>query len=275
MNQRPLLTEMKRLARSACPTPALLWLEARYLERHGEKELGIVRHLCMPHRDAIDVGANSGAYIHFMRRHARRVHAFEPIPWLADQIGEKFQSRVTVHCMALSRSRGFASLRIPIVQGQAVTGLSSLADTAMSRYAAHRRLEVPMAPLDAVYHDEAGFMKIDVEGHEEAVLDGARQMLQRCQPRLLVEIEERHAPGAISRVSRLLAEYGYEGFFIRGGRLLPIGRFDAGAMQRPEDVSDIATANSDRYVNNFLFLAPESREAVLGSINRDLVRRRA
>jgi FkbM family methyltransferase len=275
MKQRRLLpTGIKRLARSVCPTPALLWLETRYLERHGERELGTVRHLCAPNRDAIDVGANVGSYLHFMCRYARRVHAFEPIPWLAERIKQTFGSRVTTHCLALSRTSGIARLRIPVVRGEAVTGLSSLADTPMARYDEHRPLDVPTAPLDAVYRGDAGFMKIDVEGHEEAVLDGAQEMLSRCRPRLLIEIEERHAPGAIARVSQHLARLDYAGFFILGPDLLPISRFDAGTMQRLEDVLDITEMSPARYVNNFLFLPLEGCQQTVASITRDLARHR-
>src|SRR5262249_23752899 len=96
----------RRLVRSVCPQPLLTWREARYLMTHGELELRLVKHLCRPEEDAIDVGAHEGAYIHFMRRHARRVYAFEPIPWLAERIARKFPSKVVVNTLALSHEHG-------------------------------------------------------------------------------------------------------------------------------------------------------------------------
>ncbi len=36
------------------------------------------------------------------------------------------------------------------------------------------------------------FMKIDVEGYEPTVLDGAEKTLEECRPTLLLEIEQRH-----------------------------------------------------------------------------------
>ena len=77
------------------------------------------------------------------------------------------------------------------VDGVTVTGCSTVSPTASATYPDHRAIEVPMATLDSSYEGEVGFIKIDVEGHEQAVLDGAVQTIRRCRPRLLVEIDER------------------------------------------------------------------------------------
>src|SRR5260370_39426524 len=82
-------------------------------------------------------------------------------------------------------------------------------------------------------------MKIDVEGHEEAVLDGARKTLARCRPRVLVELDERLAPGAIERATEFFRAQGYAGYFIFQRQLLPIVRFDRHVMQRPENLPDL------------------------------------
>ena len=49
-----------------------------------------------------------------------------------------------------------------------------------------------MRRLDDLALGDVGFVKIDVEGHELAVLRGAAETLQRNRPPLLVEAEERH-----------------------------------------------------------------------------------
>jgi hypothetical protein len=46
---------------------------------------------------------------------------------------------------------------------------------------------VPIARLDAVIDQDVAFVKIDVEGHELNVLNGAIELLERCQPVFLVE----------------------------------------------------------------------------------------
>ena len=249
--------------RGLCPKSLLLWREARYFEKHGERELHLMRQLCARDRDAIDVGANEGSYIHFMKRYARRVYAFEPVPWLADALARKFAPRVVVRNIALSRESGTAVLRIPLVGGAPVTGLASLGSAAAAADG-FEEIEVPTRPLDEVFAGDAGFLKIDVEGHEEAVLDGAARTIARCRPRLLVEIEENREPGALGRIRAFLRRFNYRGYFLHDRAVWTVEAFDADTMQRPADIADFhgdaARADFDRYVNNFLFLADEEAE---------------
>ena len=68
------------------PAGVLNWREARFYGRYGEVELHLLEFLCRRDRDAIDVGANDGSYVHYLRRHARQVIAFEPMPSLANAL---------------------------------------------------------------------------------------------------------------------------------------------------------------------------------------------
>jgi FkbM family methyltransferase len=117
-----------------------------------------------------------------MRRYARHVFAYEPMPSLAQVLREKFPRRVTVEAMALSDSSGTVELRSPVVNGVVVTGCSTISDEAAATYPGLRAVEVPMERLDSVYRGNVGFIKIDVEGHEQAVLDGAIEIIRRCRP---------------------------------------------------------------------------------------------
>jgi len=270
-----LLRRTKAAVRGLCPKPLLLWREARYFEKHGERELRLLRHLCMRDRDAIDVGANVGTYIHFMKRHARRVYAFEPVPWLAEALVRKFAPRVVVRPIALSREAGTAVLRIPVVGGMRVTGLASLAGAAASGDG-FEEIEVATRPLDEVFAGDVGFIKIDVEGHEEAVLDGAARTIARCRPRLLVEIEESRTPGALARIRAFLRRFNYRGYFLHGRAVWTVEAFDAETMQRAADIADFRAGavrmDFDRYVNNFLFLADEEAELLRARLESTLRR---
>ena len=46
--------------------------------------------------------------------------------------------------------------------------------------------------IDLERFSNVGFIKIDVEGHEHAVLEGATKTIKRNMPNLLVEMEEKH-----------------------------------------------------------------------------------
>src|SRR5688500_7714415 len=83
--------EARQALRAGCTQALLNWREARFYGRYGEVELHLLEFLCHRDKDAIDVGANDGSYVHYLRRHARRVIAFEPMPSLADALRAKFR----------------------------------------------------------------------------------------------------------------------------------------------------------------------------------------
>ena len=261
--------------RSICPQPVLNWREAQYYGRYGEVELHLLDFLCDRDRDAIDVGANEGSYIHFMRGCSRHVLAFEPIPFLAAALARKFRRGVTIRALALSRTPGVAILRIPVVDGVVVSGCATLSAAVRANYADCHEISVPTAPLDALYSGDVGFIKIDVEGHEEAVLDGARDTLSRCRPKLLVEALDHYSPGCVNRIAAFFRRLDYRGYFIYKHRLLPIDRFDRQVMQRREDFPKLAAGletrgRFDRFVYNFLYFPASTPDLTLRQIEARL-----
>jgi FkbM family methyltransferase len=244
--------------RAVLPWPMFALCEELYLR--------MVKHLCQPNRDSIDIGANIGTYLHAMKRHSRQVYAFEPVPWLAQLLAKKFGQQVVIENVALSRDSGTAVLHIPIVEGALVTGLSTLSDD-LARQALHQDVLVETRPLDDVYSGNVGFIKVDVEGHEYSVLQGARRTVARWRPRVLVEAEERHEPGSVRRVQAFFYSLGYQGYFVRQRRLARIEDFDPERMQRSEDIADytlgVPRARFERYINNFLFLPPNEPSSTL------------
>jgi FkbM family methyltransferase len=254
--------------RSLCPQPLLNWREARFYGRYGEVELHLLEFLCHRDRDAIDVGANDGSYVHFMRRHARRVIAFEPMPSLAGALAHKFRHGVQIEALALSDREGTVALHSPVVDGVTVTGCSTVSPTASATYGGHRAIEVPMTTLDSFYEGDVGFIKIDVEGHQQAVLDGAVQTIRRCRPRMLVEFEERLSPGGLDLGKAYFNALDYKGYFVHAGRLEPIARFLPEKMQDPANLPDLTASLEQRqrfgrYIYNFIFLPREEPEETL------------
>ena len=267
-DKRSLIAQLKAGLRAVCPRPVLMWREAQYFKNHGEFELGFMAHLCRPAQDAIDVGANEGSYVHFMRRYARQVYAFEPVPWLAERLRDKFRSGVIVRGVALSDGAGRARLRIPVIGGELITGLSSLDSPASGTEM--REFEVETAALDDIYAGDLGFIKIDVEGHEDAVLRGCRRTIARCRPRVQIEIVEDLCPGGLRRAERFFGELGYRGYFVWQNALRRVSDFDASVMQRPDLVEGygpgLARRIFGRYVANFLFLPDEEPQATFAQL---------
>jgi FkbM family methyltransferase len=270
----PLDRDVKSLIQSISPPPILRWREARYFHKYGEVELRLVGPMCDADRDSIDVGANLGAYVHFMRRWSRLVLAFEPVPWLAELLSRKFPSRVVVRDLALSDRNGTALLHIPVARDGPDPGLAALDRSFGPMGSSRIDLEVTTRRLDDAYAGNLGFMKIDVEGHEQAVLDGAAGTIERCRPNVLVEIEERFAPDGVGRARKFFDAIDYGGYFVDQGSLKEIDNFDARSMQREENIAGFAAGIERRkfpgYVNNFIFIPRTSVRDIVPAIGKIL-----
>lgn len=246
---------LKRLLPAAWYWRFLAWRVGRF-----DAELYLLGYLCDKTKISIDVGASTGSYTVHLLNHSAKCYAFEPrrdaALYVARRLTARPNSRLCVEVVALSDHTGEAPLRVVTAE----TGRSTIeAANPLGRAGAIELLRVPMRRLDDYAHllEPVGCIKIDVEGHEEAVLRGARGILARDHPSLIVEIEERHKRGAISAVGHYLGELGYRGFFFRRGRLHPLESFSVDAHQDASKIMARVDGES-AYVNNFLFFAADA-----------------
>jgi FkbM family methyltransferase len=218
-----------------------------------------MKNLVAPTDVTVDVGAYHGLYTGVLARAVGKhghVHAFEPNPrhWERLALLARAYGNITVHPLALSETAGRAALRIPIVGGRELDSLASLSGALTGEQTT--AVAVPVSRLDDVLPSDRSisFLKCDVEGHEAAVLFGAQQTLARGQPSLLIEIEERHKPGALGETLRLLEPLRYQGYFFRGNNLRPIQEFDLEQDQLQFVGMELEEIMPPDYVCNFLFV---------------------
>ncbi len=224
--------------------PRLLW---RYRIRKwgalsGERELTLLPRLCDRSKLSIDVGASLGTYTMHLLCYSKGCMAFEARPQQAEALRTLFQgSPVVVEAVGLSNRDGIAELRMTVDD----LGRSTLhVENALEAVGGIETIRVPIRTLDSYNLSSVGFIKIDVEGHELDVLHGAEATLQRNRPTLLIEVEDRHAPDAVRRVSDHLRNRGYSGSFLLDDALVPMDSFVASEHQRVGAVP---------YINNFIF----------------------
>jgi FkbM family methyltransferase len=228
-----------------------------------EEELALVARHVRPNTMAIDVGANTGLYSHVMARHASRVLALEPDHACASYLRALRLPNTLVAEVAASDAEGKAVLRAPIIGGRSDSALGTIAagNDFSTTEGAGEQLEqtVRTVPLDVLLvelgvDEPVSFVKIDVEGHELAVLNGARKLLSEQRPAVLVELELRHGI-SLDEVFGLLGELGHRGHVWRDGRLSPITAAELGALQSEELLAAKQRDLSFKgYVNNVLFL---------------------
>lgn len=261
--------------RESLPVPFLRRLRAiAWRLRPPEPELALVSPLADPSRAFLDVGANTGAYLERALGRFAAVYAVEPDPELARYLERAFAGRVIVLAMALSRAPGRMRFYLPHHAGRAISTRGSLEpDANPGLEQTIRTIEV--ATLDGLDLPPLGFVKIDVEGHELAVLEGGRARLGRDRPRLLVEIEERHHPNGSDRVPALLDGLGYEAFYWSRGSLRPLGATPIAALQNVAHAKPVTGGSraAEGYVNNFLFLHRSDEAARRALAERGLLGR--
>ncbi len=234
----------ERVKYALVPPRLYMWRLIRKHLRKGEPELKILPQIVPKGRIAIDVGANKGVYSHLLARVAQSVEAFEPNPKIYRILTRALPRNVTAHQVALSDRVGTAELIVPMYGGGFSNQTASL--NPRKRNEGAGVVKVAQRTLDSYGFNNVGFIKIDVEGFEAAVLAGAKETILRERPVMQIELEEQHTGLTIEECLASVTSLGMEAFFLRDGTLRPIAEFDP--VRNRE-----AFKTRDGYINNFIF----------------------
>ncbi|MER5915948.1 FkbM family methyltransferase [Streptomyces sp. NPDC001982] len=136
-----------------------------------------------------DVGAHVGYFslIAALANPKAKVHAFEPVDQIHARLSVNVRSNnvqnVRLYQAGVSSEPGWADISVRFSGNLLSTG-STLEHVATDAELKRIRLRT----LDEVFADtKLDLVKIDVEGHESSVLQGARQVLKRDRPTVLLE----------------------------------------------------------------------------------------
>lgn len=125
---------------------------------------------------AIDVGAHVGLWSRALVQRFERVVAFEPLPQLRACLERNVVSeRLQVVPMALGNEHGSVAFDY------------DAAHTGATHVAPGRKGLIPLGKLDDFRLENVDFIKIDVEGFELQVLEGAEATLRANQPVVILE----------------------------------------------------------------------------------------
>jgi FkbM family methyltransferase len=167
----------------------------------------------------LDIGANIGWFSAVFAKQGIKVHALEPDPLNFELLSHnieinQLEKNITPHLLAASNKKSVMPLYLYPNKNRGRHSLNAMPG--------HEKIDVKTIPLNDFVTEQnidikkIKLMKIDVEGHEFSVLQGARNLLQHI-PYLLVE----HAPEHIMRgdhtpldIINLLTEYNYKSFTI-------------------------------------------------------------
>ncbi len=181
----------------------IMFRSGEFYEVH---DLITLQELIGPCDTVIDVGANIGNHALFFATHlpARRVVAFEPIPETFEMLRRNIDLNnkshvVCAEALGVGHSNGAARISF---QDRANTGLTSLS---MDAEGSIRIIRLDDWFADFPHHID--LIKIDVEGFELNVLQGAQDLLKRHKPVVHMEIWRSSRTAVASQA--LLADLGY------------------------------------------------------------------
>jgi FkbM family methyltransferase len=229
---------LKSLLASTIPPWLLQPLKRRYyramLERQQESdqpEFIVIRELVRPGDVVVDVGANIGLFTYFLSRLVSDggvVHGIEPVPVTYDILVSNVRGiglrNVHLWNVAASDHEGPGWMEVPTYPGRSRRNFYRAAvvpDGRPTQSLAYRVRLTCLDTLSGVGDRPASFVKIDVEGHELAVIAGAMGLITASRPALLIEVtgDMDNATSSAAELSARLRGHGYEPYWIDGRRL--------------------------------------------------------
>lgn len=218
----------------------------------------------------VDIGAHIGAFIfEIANLEGIAPVAVEPLPnafQVLQQRAAQNSKPIKLINAALSNKPGESILTVPVLAGGArIWDWASIEKDfprlkqSFPEIVGTESFPVRVATLDSLELPHISGMKVDAEGSEYEVLQGARNVLATMRPVISVELEERHRTGCTYAVPAFMDALGYACFFEINGEFLPFAKFDRASMQRASP-SPIRHEYSDPYVNCFYFVPAEQSE---------------
>jgi FkbM family methyltransferase len=191
----------------------------------AEPELNGLEAVVRPGDTVLDIGAALGMYtvpLADIVGPDGRVFSFEPQPrgvftvrLLRVLTGIR---RGLARRVALGPLPGEGHITVPFLRGFPIFGHGHIAvgadDDTRRRLRSRTRIDTVDAWCARHGIEHIAFVKVDVEGFEPAVIEGARAVIDRDRPSLLLEIEDRHlerygrdAAGFVAEIRERWPEY--------------------------------------------------------------------
>ena len=224
-----------------------------------EPDLKIIDHIVKPGDSVVDIGANIGLYTKFLSHMIAvsdnsqdgsqkneqpeiitegKVFSIEPFPQTFELLSYNTEelglSNVELMNLAVSSHNGAVTMVLPSsligrethYRASVVNEDSDTGSDAEDTGPAEKFADVQAATMDSLFANKAqdiSFVKCDVEGHEPAVIAGAKQFLKKTDCAWLIEVSGNPDDEASQafKLFKTMYGYGYTVWWFDGRELHP------------------------------------------------------
>ena len=217
-----------------------IWQYGLYLDA---AEIDLCRYLIahlQPGDTFYDVGANIGFFSLLAARTVGangKVLAFEPCPEVLPMLLENVAAteNIEVISIALSSAEGLSTFHMPPRANMVSSSLNSDHVAATPGGNQSRKIRVATATLDKLIEDGASppsIVKVDVEGAEPLVIEGARLSLAKHKPDVILEVSFEKSIAEGQEAIDMMSEVGYA----------PCNVTSEGTLEAIPSIEDLSTA---------------------------------
>jgi FkbM family methyltransferase len=155
-------------------------------------------------RTFIDVGTNVGIWSLPMTKNFKKVVSYEPSKQNLECLKANIPNGIDLREKAIANFTGTADFH---------QAGKNCGDGKLCRPGVGSSYSVPVVRLDDEQLDEVDLIKIDVQGWEYEVLDGARKLLEEQRPWVIFEVNQ-----DIDKCCKLMEDFGYETLLLKSKR---------------------------------------------------------
>ncbi len=157
------------------------------LDKYDFQTIDLIKQL-PANANCIDIGAHKGDILKNIIKYCPqgKHYAIEPIPWLYKDLQKNYGNKATLLNIALSNEKGEAEFNV-FRDRPAVSGLKQRSFEGENYNV--EKIHVKLEMLDSIIPNDLpiNLIKIDVEGAELQVLQGAQNILKKYKPIVLFE----------------------------------------------------------------------------------------
>jgi len=194
----------------------------------------------------VDVGANIGVFTLLAAKivgETGKVMAFEPIPRLVEQIGRSARLNQFSNIKVIQKAVGASPANMRLASSSHNIGGSTLVEE--NNAEEFHNVSVSALDSELANQPKIDLIKIDVEGFEYEVLLGAKEVMSKHQPKIILEFSpslySKQRNQTSSSILSLLISSGYQ-------------CVDIQTKQIADDISDFLIKLGDKQTDLFCFI---------------------